>query len=218
MEKFEIIKKHKESGVIFLDETSVYIDEDVIIGKGTKIYPNVVIEGNTKIGENVIVGMSTNIVNSTIDDEVEIQMSVIKESQIGKKTTVGPFAYLRPGSKIGENCKIGDFVEVKNSLVGNGSKASHLTYIGDADIGEGVNLGCGVVFVNYDGANKYRSKVEDGVFVGCNSNIVSPVCLGRDSYIAAGSTVTDSVEAKSLYIGRSRGVEKKNWTSPKKIK
>ncbi len=211
-----IIDKHIANGVIFIDENTAYIDESVKIGEGTKIYPNVVIEGETVIGRNVIIGMTTNIVDSLIDDDVEIQMSVIKDSKVGKGTTVGPFAYLRPKSNIGKNCKIGDFVEVKNSNFGDGSKASHLTYIGDADVGKDVNLGCGVVFVNYDGVNKFRSTIEDGAFIGCNSNIVSPVTVGKSAYIAAATTVTTSVSDESLYIGRTKGQEKKGWLSPKK--
>ena len=130
---------------------------------------------------------------------------------------MGPFAYLRPQSRIGSKCKIGDFVEVKNSTLGDGTKASHLTYIGDSDIGRDVNLGCGVVFVNYDGTNKYRSEVEDGAFIGCNSNLVSPVKVGKGAYIAAGSTVTKDVESDALYIARSRGRELPGWVSARGI-
>lgn len=206
-----------EQGVEFVDLYAAYIGEDVKIGAGTVIGPCVSLEGHTVIGENCIIGQNSRIVDSVVADGVEIQSSVILESTVGSGTKVGPFAYLRPNSKVGENCKIGDFVEVKNSTVGSGSKASHLTYIGDSDVGKDVNLGCGVVFVNYDGTKKYRSTVDDGAFIGCNSNLVSPVHVGEGAYIAAGSTVTEDVEGDALYIARARGAKKLNWVSKKGI-
>lgn len=209
--KLEINKKHQENGVVFVDINTAYIGEDVKIGKGTVIYPTVVIEGETAIGEDCIIGMCTRIADSTIGDKTEIQNSVVTESKIGSETKVGPFAYLRPKSNVGNKCKVGDFVEMKNANFGDGSKASHLTYIGDADVGEGVNLGCGVVFVNYDGTNKFRSTVKDGAFVGCNSNLVSPVTVEEGAYIAAGSTITEDVPEGALYIARSRGKIIKEW-------
>lgn len=209
--KIKINKKHEENGVRFLDINAAYIDERAVIGAGTVIYPSVVIEGETKIGENCIIGMCTRIENSTIGDGTNIQNSVITESTVGKDTKVGPFAYMRPGSNVGDNCKVGDFVEIKNSNFGNGSKASHLTYIGDADVGEDVNLGCGVVFVNYDGTNKYRSNVKDGAFIGCNSNLVSPVTVEEGAYVAAGSTVTGDVPEEALYVARSKGRIIEGW-------
>ena len=146
-----------------------------------------------------------------IGDGVEIESSVIKESTVGDETTVGPFAYIRPGSRIGKGCKVGDFVEVKNSTLGDGTKSAHLTYIGDADLGKNINLGCGVVFVNYDGTNKYRSTVGDGAFIGCNANIVSPVSIGDGAYIAAGSTVTKNVEEDALCVARTRQKNIQGW-------
>ncbi len=214
-ERININLKHVQNGVEFIDIRTAYIDETVEIGKGTKIYPNVIIEGKTKIGENSTIGANSQIKNSIVGDSVNIKNSVVEESQIGDKTTVGPFAYLRPNSKIGKECKIGDFVEVKNSNIGDGTKASHLTYIGDADIGEKVNFGCGVVFVNYDGQNKYRTTVEDGAFVGCNVNLVSPVTIGKEGYIGAGSTVTQDVPSESLFVAREKGKVIENWVRRK---
>ena len=215
--RLEIIEKHVKNGVIFEDEFTAYIDSEVIIGEGTFIGPCVTLRGNTVIGQRCSIGQNTVITDSKIDDDVDIKSSVITESTIGSGTKTGPFAYLRPGSHIGKNCKVGDFVEVKNSTFGDGSKASHLTYIGDSDVGDDVNLGCGVVFVNYDGTKKYRSVVEDGAFIGCNSNLVSPVKVGKGAYIAAGSTVPEDVEGDALYIARAKGTKKAGWVSAKGI-
>ena len=202
---------HLENGVDFIDISAAYIGENVVIGKGTTIYPCVVLEGEVSIGENCVIGQNTRIVDSSVGDNTEIQSSVVLESKIGSNTTIGPFAYLRPASDIGNHCKVGDFVEVKNSTLADGSKASHLTYIGDSDVGQGVNLGCGVVFVNYDGKNKYSSVVKDGAFIGCNVNIISPVVVGENAYIAAGSTVTKDVPANSLLVAREREQIKEGW-------
>ena len=172
---------YTEEGVRFIDPETAYIDEGVRIGKGTVIYPCVVLEGEVVIGENCVIGQNTKIRDSSIGDGTSVESSVILESSVGRDTKIGPFAYLRPGSDIGSGCKVGDFVEIKNSRMGDGAKASHLTYVGDSDVGEKVNLGCGVIFVNYDGSKKYRSVVEDGAFIGCNTNLVSPVRGGEEA-------------------------------------
>ena len=203
--------KHMHAGVFFVDWKAAYIDQEVVIGKGSFIEPGVMLLGKTVIGENCVIGHNSKIKDSTIEDGADIQSSEIIESRVGRRSKIGPFAYLRPGSDIGEDAKIGDFVEVKNSTVGNGSKASHLTYIGDADVGEGVNLGCGVVFVNYDGTNKYRSTVGDGAFIGCNTNLISPVTVGKAAYVAAGTTITKDVPEGSLCIGRVRDTCIEGW-------
>lgn len=209
----KIAEKHIEAGVDIFDIDNVYIDEDVRIGKGTVIGPCVRLEGSTVVGKNCKIEQNSRIVNATIGDDVSIDNSVILDSSVGSNTSVGPFAYIRPGSTIGEACKVGDFVEVKNASMGNGSKSAHLTYIGDADIGENVNLGCGVVFVNYDGKNKHRSTVGDGCFIGCNVNIVSPVDVGDGAYIAAGSTVTKDIPKDALSVGRARQKNIENWAT-----
>ena len=206
-----------EAGVRFIDIRTAYIDEGVTIGAGTVIYPCVVIEGDVTIGENCTIGQNSRIKDSVIGDDTSIQSSVILESKVGSGTSVGPFAYLRPNSEVGDGCKVGDFVEIKNSKLGDGAKAAHLTYVGVSDVGERVNLGCGVVFVNYDGSRKYRSVVEDGAFIGCNVNLVSPVHVGKDAYIAAGSTITEDVPDGALYVARAKGRTLEGWVEKKGI-
>ena len=206
-----------EAGVRFIDIRTAYIDEGVTIGAGTVIYPCVVIEGDVTIGENCTIGQNSRIKDSVIGDDTSIQSSVILESKVGSGTSVGPFAYLRPNSEVGDGCKVGDFVEIKNSKLGDGAKAAHLTYVGDSDVGERVNLGCGVVFVNYDGSRKYRSVVEDGAFIGCNVNLVSPVHVGKDAYIAAGSTITEDVPDGALYVARAKSRTLEGWVEKKGI-
>jgi bifunctional UDP-N-acetylglucosamine pyrophosphorylase/glucosamine-1-phosphate N-acetyltransferase len=200
-----------EGGVVFADIDAAYIGEGVAIGPGTAIGPCVVIEGATRIGADCRIGQNTRIDSSEIGDCVEVEQSVIIRSEIGAGARIGPFAYLRPGSAVGEGAKVGDFVEMKNSKLGSRSKASHLTYIGDSDIGEGVNLGCGVVFVNYDGKEKHRSTVGDGAFIGCNVNIISPVDVGSGAYVAAGTTVTQDVPEGSLAVGRAKQRAVEGW-------
>lgn len=204
---------HMERGVEFVDVRTAYIDESVVIGSGTLIGPCVTLEGNTVIGEGCRILQNTRIKDSEIGDNAEVQSSVITESSVGAGTKVGPFAYLRPKSVIGANCKVGDFVEVKNSSLGDGSKASHLTYIGDSDVGRDVNIGCGVVFVNYDGTSKHRSTIGNGVFIGCNTNLVSPVKVEDGAYIAAGSTLTEDVPEDALAIGRARQRNIDGWAA-----
>ncbi len=202
---------HLERGVKFIDINTAYIDEEAVIGAGTVIYPCVVIEGKSVIGKDCVIGQNSKIKDSKIGDGTDIMSSVITESAVGERTHIGPFAYLRPGSKIGNDCKVGDFVEIKNSSFGDGTKASHLAYIGDSDVGAGVNIGCGVVFVNYDGRDKHRSNVGDGAFIGCNTNLVSPVNVEEKAYIAAGSTITQDVPAGALAIAREKQRNLEGW-------
>lgn len=202
---------HLKNGVTLVDPENTYIAPCVKIDRDVIIYPGNVLEGDTTIGEGSILYPNSRIVNSTIGNESQVQSSVILDSKIGNRTTVGPFAYIRPGSRIADNVRIGDFVEVKNSKVGEGSKVSHLTYIGDGEIGEKVNIGCGVVFVNYDGKKKHRTIVGDKAFVGCNTNLVAPVKVENNAYIAAGSTITGDVPENALGIARARQINKENW-------
>ncbi|HQA56629.1 MAG TPA: bifunctional UDP-N-acetylglucosamine diphosphorylase/glucosamine-1-phosphate N-acetyltransferase GlmU [Acetivibrio sp.] len=210
-----ILQRFMENGVTIIDSASTFIDQEAEIGIDTIIYPSTIIEGNTKIGEDCVIGPGSRIVSCEIADGVEVKNSVVLESSIDSGTKVGPFAYIRPGSKIGKNVKIGDFVEVKKSIIGDKTKISHLTYVGDAEIGKGVNLGCGVVVVNYDGKKKNKTVVGDNCFVGCNVNLISPVEIKDNAYIAAGSTITDLVPENSLAIARSRQVIKEDWVIKK---
>lgn len=199
-----------------IDMYSVYIHPDVDIGKDTVIYPGTFILGNTTIGEECVIGPNSYIVNSKIGNKCHVWFSVIEESEIKDNVKIGPYAHLRPNNILEEGVKIGNFVEVKNSKVGRNTKSAHLTYIGDADIGENVNLGCGTIFVNYDGYKKHRTVVEDNAFIGCNSNLVAPVKIGKNAYIAAGSTITDDVPADALAIARERQTIKEGWVLKRK--
>lgn len=219
----EIMRKrintsHMVNGVTIIDVNSTYIESDVEIGNDTIVYPGVMLKGNTKIGSGCIIGMNCNISNSIIGDHTEVESSTIIDSIVGENTIVGPYAYLRPNSNIGSHVKIGDFVEVKNATIGDNSKASHLSYIGDAYVGKGVNIGCGVVFVNYDGHHKFKSVVKDGAFIGSNSNLVAPVTVEEKGYIATGSTITEDVPQGALAIAREKQVVKEGWVEKKNSK
>ena len=203
--------KHLENGVTMIDPENTYIESDVVIGMDTVLLPGCVLEGNTVIGENCTVGPNSRLTNMKLGNGVKFQYSTGLDSSVDDGTTVGPYAYIRPDCSIGKNVRIGDFVEVKNSNVGDGTKVSHLTYIGDTDAGERINFGCGTVTVNYDGKKKFRTVIGDDVFIGCNTNLVAPVKVGDGSYIAAGSTITDDVPENCLAIARERQTNKSGW-------
>ena len=206
-----INRYHMENGVTIIDPSRTYIDADAVIGCDTVLLPGVVIEGKTVIGEDCVVGPDSRLTDTKLGNGVKFQYSTAIESSVDDNTTVGPYAYIRPNCVIGKNVKIGDFVEVKNSNVGDGTKVSHLTYIGDSDVGERINFGCGTVTVNYDGNKKFRTVIGDDVFIGCNTNLVAPVKVGKGAYIAAGSTITDEVPENCLAIARERQINKTGW-------
>lgn len=216
--KQRINTKHMENGVTIIDPAATYIGSDVEIGRDTIIYPGNVLEGKTVIKEDCILYPDSRISNGIIEKGVTIQSSVILDAHVGEYTTVGPFAYLRPETVIGEHARIGDFVEIKKSTIGNNTKVSHLTYIGDAEVGSGCNFGCGTVVVNYDGKKKYKTIIGNNVFIGCNTNLVSPVKLEDNAYTAAGSTITDEVPEGSLAIARARQVNIRGWVEKKGLK
>lgn len=206
-----IIEEHLSSGVQIHDPDNTYIDVDVVIGRDTKIFPGVLIEKGSTIGEDVILRGATRIVASEIGSGSVVESSVIEHSFIGERVQIGPFTHIRPNSKVKNEVRLGNFVEVKNSTLGEGTKVSHLTYVGDADVGKRVNFGCGSVLVNYDGKEKFRSSIGDDSFIGCNANIVSPVRIANNSYVAAGTTVTKDVEEFELAIERGEQVNVKDW-------
>lgn len=210
-----INNKHLDNGVTIIDPQNTYIGIDVEIGKDTIVYPGNILEGSTKIGSNCILYQNSRIKDSIIEDGTDVQSSVILDSKIGKNTTIGPFAYIRPETTIGNNARIGDFVEIKKSTIGNGTKVSHLTYIGDATVGEECNFGCGTVVVNYDGKVKNKTIIGNHSFIGCNTNLVSPVEVKDNTYIAAGSTITQEVPEGNLSIARAKQRNIPGWVEKK---
>jgi len=204
-------EEYAAKGVYFQNIENTFIDPGVEIGENVELLTGTILRGDTKIGNGCIIGPNTRIENSVIGDGTNVDNAVVLESEIGNNTNVGPFTYVRPHSKIGDNCKVGDFVEIKNSVLGDGTKVSHLTYVGDSDVGKKVNFGCGTVTVNYDGKKKHRTTIGDNAFIGCNTNLVSPVQVGDGAYIAAGSTIVEEVPGKTLAIARARQVIKTNW-------
>ncbi|HET6513835.1 MAG TPA: bifunctional UDP-N-acetylglucosamine diphosphorylase/glucosamine-1-phosphate N-acetyltransferase GlmU [Thermodesulfovibrionales bacterium] len=199
-------------GVTFINPASVYIHSGVMIGSDTVIYPNVYLEGETKIGRGCVLYPNVRIAGSAIGDGSIIKdSSVIERSTVKQHAQIGPFAHLRPASVIGSHAKIGNFVEIKKSVVGAGTKASHLSYIGDAVIGKDVNIGAGTITCNYDGKQKHKTEIHDGVFIGSDTQLVAPVKVGRGAYVAAGSTVTKDVPPLSLAISRTMQKNIKDW-------
>ena len=207
---------HMRNGVTMRNPESVYIEDGVEIGNDTKICQNVTIKSGTKIGSDCVIGSGSMLDRAVIHDGVDVLSSVILESEVDEGTHVGPFAYIRPNCHVGKEVKVGDFVELKNSNIDDGTKISHLTYIGDSDVGKRVNFGCGTVTCNYDGKKKYRTTIGDDCFVGCNTNFVSPINVGDGVYIAAGSTITEDIPENSLSIARARQVNKEGWKDKRK--
>lgn len=202
-------------GVTLLDPEHTYIEASVLVGPDTVIFPGVILQGNTIIGTNNLIGTGTRIKDSTIGDENEIQNTVITESIVGNRCKVGPYAYLRPGAVLADQVKIGDFVEVKKSQIGEGSKIPHLSYIGDSTVGRGVNIGCGTITCNYDGVHKHQTNIEDHAFIGSNTNLVAPVTIEQGSFIGAGSTITKNVPSYSLALTRAELQIRENWVKKK---
>ncbi len=210
--QYKVNKQHLINGVNIIDMANTYIGKDVVIGHDTTIEPGCIIKGHTVIGNGCHIGPYCEFDNVEIKDHVEIKFSVISDSIIESGTDIGPYARLRNHCHILENVHMGNFVEMKKTTFGKGSKAAHLSYIGDATVGENVNIGCGTITSNYDGKNKFQTIIEDNVFVGCNSNLVAPVTIGKNAFIAAGSTITDEVNEDAFAIARSRQVNKEGYS------
>jgi len=206
-----VLETLMDEGVTVVDPAVTYVDPGVIIGQDTIIFPFTFLEGKTLIGTDCRIGPWTRISDSRLGAEVAVQNAVITGSVVENKAVIGPFTYVRPGSVIGQGAKIGDFVEVKKSTIGEGSKVPHLSYIGDAEIGRNVNVGAGTITCNYDGQQKWPTIIEDGVFVGSNANLVAPVRVGKGAYVAAGSTITKDVPPGALGVARGRQANIPDW-------
>jgi bifunctional UDP-N-acetylglucosamine pyrophosphorylase / glucosamine-1-phosphate N-acetyltransferase len=205
------------SGVTIVDPATTFIGPDVKVAPDTVIHPGVYLEGRTSIGRRCIIHSGVRIVDSTIGDDVVINnFCVITESHVARGAKLGPFAHVRPQSEVGEEVHIGNFVELKKTTIGRGSKANHLSYLGDASIGSNVNVGAGTITCNYDGKTKHQTVIEDGAFIGSDTQLIAPVRIGRDAYVAAGSSITDDVPAESLAIARSKQTNKEGWAERKR--
>jgi bifunctional UDP-N-acetylglucosamine pyrophosphorylase/glucosamine-1-phosphate N-acetyltransferase len=210
-----LLREYMLEGVTFIDPLNAYIESGVLIGQDTIIYPGVILEGQTKIGENCVIGPDTRITDSTISDNVGINYSNLQNVKVARGCNIGPYSFLRPGTELAENVKIGDFVEVKNTFVGKGAKIPHLSYVGDSSLGEEVNIGAGTITCNYDGVKKNKTVIGNRSFVGSNSNLVAPIIIGEDVYIAAGSTVNKDIPSGSLAVARSEQRNIDNWRQKK---
>ncbi|MGI6578062.1 MAG: hypothetical protein ACOX1Q_08610 [Eubacteriales bacterium] len=209
-------RRHMANGVRFVGADTCYISPDAKIGSRSIIYPNTIIKGSAVIGQGCKIGPNTVVSNCDVGDGTEINSSQVLDSTIGNNVKIGPFAYIRPGCQIGDDIRIGDFVELKKASIGDGTKISHLTYVGDAEVGRNVNFGCGTVTANYDGVAKHLTVIEDGAFIGCNTNLIAPVRVGKNATTAAGTTVTHDVPEGSLAIGRVRQSNKADWNKNRK--
>ena len=207
----QIINKHLDNGVEFTCTDGVSISDSVKIGTGTVIHSGVILKGNTEIGNGCEIGPNTCLNDTKVGRDTKLNNVVANESVIGNSVTIGPWVQLRPNTRIANGAKIGDFVEIKNSNIGEGTAVAHLTYVGDSDVGENVNLGCGVTTANYNGDKKFRTTIGDNSFIGCNTNLIAPVKIGKNAYTAAGSTVTKDVPDGALIIERCQEVIKDGY-------
>lgn len=200
-----------EKGAILIDPSAVYAEEDVVVGRDTVIYPGAILQGKTVIGENCQILGTTRIIDSTLGNDIKVESSVIEESILEDGVTMGPFAHLRPKSHLKEKVHVGNFVEVKKSTLEKGVKAGHLTYLGDAQIGEDTNIGAGTITCNYDGKNKFKTVIGKNSFIGSDSMLVAPVIIGENALVGAGSVITKDVPDNSLAVSRSKQIIKNDW-------
>lgn len=207
-----------QAGVIMIDPSSVYVEDEVTVGAGTILLPGTILRGKTVIGQNCQIGPQVMLTSCTVEDGCTINASQCEESRIERDCQIGPYTHIRPHCVVGEGSKIGAFVQLKNCNLGKGTKMAHLTYVGDSDVGDNCNFGCGTVTCNYDGFQKHRTTIGSNVFVGCNTNFVPPVKIGDGAFIAAAATVTDDVPADAMVIGRSRQQVKEGWAAANREK
>lgn len=200
-----------EKGAILIDPSAVYAEEDIVVGRDTVIYPGAILQGKTVIGENCQILGTTRIIDSTLGNDIKVESSVIEESILEDGVTMGPFAHLRPKSHLKEKVHVGNFVEVKKSTLEKGVKAGHLTYLGDAQIGEDTNIGAGTITCNYDGKNKFKTVIGKNSFIGSDSMLVAPVIIGENALVGAGSVITKDVPDNSLAVSRSKQIIKNDW-------
>lgn len=208
----ENIEKAKKNGVVIPCTDGVIIGDNVKIGEGTIILPGCILLGNTTVGKGCALGPNTLLFDMKVGENTHLNAVQGYQSEIGDGCDFGPFTHIRPNTRIQNNVHLGNFVEAKNSTIDDGTKVSHLTYVGDSDVGKKVNFGCGCVTVNYNGKTKNRCTIGDNAFIGCNTNLVAPVTVGDGAYTAAGSTITDNVPEDALAIARARQVNKEGWT------
>jgi bifunctional UDP-N-acetylglucosamine pyrophosphorylase/glucosamine-1-phosphate N-acetyltransferase len=212
-----VVERLMASGVTFRNPSTVVIDSTVTIGADSVVYPFVTLEGNTRIGRDCVIEPGVHLLNVTIGDDVHIKTGTVAEDAvIEDEASVGPYAHLRPGTKLGRHVKVGNFVETKKAVFGAGAKASHLSYIGDAEIGADVNIGAGTITCNYDGVNKHKTVLEDGVFIGSDSQLVAPVRVGKGAYVGAGSTITKDVPPDALALSRAPQRVIEGWAARKR--
>ncbi len=216
--KAQSVRRLQAGGVVVVDPSSVYVSPTVSVGSGTVLLPGTILRGETHIGPGCEIGPNALLKDVTVGASTTINASQCLSCSIGSGTTVGPFAYLRPDTKVGDGVRVGDFVELKNSVIGHETKISHLAYLGDCDVGEDSDIGCGTVTVNYDGVKKFRTVIGDGAFIGCNTNLIAPVTIGRGAYVAAGSTITRDVPSESLAIARSQQTVKNQWVKKRQAR
>lgn len=210
-ERIQKLEALVASGVEIPCFDGILVDGDVTVGCGTTILPGTILRGKVEIGENCVIGPNSLIEDSTVGNDAKLNSTQCFQSTVKSGVNIGPFVHIRPNSVVGENVHLGNFVEVKNSSIDTGTKVSHLTYVGDSDVGKGVNFGCGTVTVNYTGKAKFRTTIRDYAFIGCNTNLVAPVTVGEGAYTAAGSTITEDVPDASLGIARARQTNKLGW-------
>ncbi|MCG9969018.1 bifunctional UDP-N-acetylglucosamine diphosphorylase/glucosamine-1-phosphate N-acetyltransferase GlmU [Pelotomaculum terephthalicicum JT] len=213
-----VLNELMRAGVTVIDPLSTFVSRKARVGRDTVIHPFTIIEGETVIGEDCVIGPGSRLVDAAVGNGVSIQNSIVLDSDIGDNCNIGPYAYLRPETTLGRTVKVGDFVEIKKSVIGDGSKVPHLSYVGDAVVGKKVNVGAGTITCNYDGRQKWTTRIGDGAFIGSNTNLVAPVEVGGQAVTGAGSTITKDVAPGALGVERAKQIVIKNWADRKKIK